>query len=124
MRVLVCGGRDYDDRDRVHNVLCDLNASRGPITCVIHGAATGADEEGMYWAQMMATVQKITHAPFVADWRAHGKAAGPLRNQRMLDEGRPDLVVAFPGGRGTADMVRRAEAAGIEIVKIELSASG
>lgn len=45
----------------------------------------------------------------------NGKAAGPIRNQRMLDEGKPDLVVAFPGGRGTADMVRRAKAAGVPV---------
>ena len=53
MRVLVCGGRDYHDRDHIHNTLCILDARLGPITCVIHGAATGADEEGMIWAQMM-----------------------------------------------------------------------
>lgn len=118
MRILVCGGRHYNDRDNVHNTLCDLNAKRGPITCIIHGAATGVDHEGMIWAQMMATVQKITQAPFAADWRKHGRAAGPLRNQRMLDEGKPDLVVAFPGGKGTADMVRRAKAAKIEVLEV------
>jgi len=57
---------------------------------------------------------------FDADWKL-GKKAGPLRNQRMIDEGRPDLVVAFPGGKGTADMVRRAEAAGVKVLKIELN---
>ena len=51
---------------------------------------------------------------FPADWKVRGRAAGHIRNQQMLDEGRPHLVVAFPGGRGTADMVRRARAAGIE----------
>ena len=113
MRVLVCGGRDFTDRDFVHNTLCALNAKRGPIACVIHGAATGADHEGMIWAQMMG----VKHAPFAADWRTHGRAAGPLRNQRMLDEGRPNLVVAFPGGKGTADMVRRARLAGLEVIE-------
>jgi YspA, cpYpsA-related SLOG family len=118
MRVLVCGGRDYFDRDHIHNTLCNLNATRGPITCVIHGAATGADDECMIWAQMMASVQKIVHAPFPADWHAYGRSAGPRRNQRMIDEGKPDLVVAFPGGRGTADMVKRAKDAKIEVVEI------
>lgn len=117
-RVLVCGGRNYRDRDHIHNTLCYLDAERGPITCIIHGAATGADHEGMIWAQLMATARKVTHAPFVADWHEHGKAAGPIRNQRMLDEGKPDLVLAFPGGRGTADMTRRARAAGIEVVEV------
>lgn len=118
-RVLVCGGRNYFNRDHIHSTLCDIDAERGPITCVIHGAATGADHEGMIWAQMMATSRPyMRHALFAAEWRKHGKAAGPIRNQRMLDEGRPDLVLAFPGGNGTADMMRRAKVAGIEVVEV------
>lgn len=113
MRVLVTGGRDYHDRVHVWNTLCDLDAARGPITCVIHGAATGADTEAMLWAR------KILHAPFVADWRQYGKAAGPMRNARMIAEGRPDLVVAFPGGKGTANCVAQARAAGIEVVEVK-----
>lgn len=120
MRVLVCGGRDYNDQDHIHNTLCKLDAERGPITCVIHGAASGADDEGMIWAQMMASVpgRKITHAPFAAEWGKHGKAAGPIRNERMLREGKPDLVVAFPGGAGTAHTVRSAQRMGIEVLQI------
>lgn len=119
MRVLVCGGRDYSDGDHIHNTLCDIDAKRGPIYCIIHGAATGADHEGMIWAQMWAdSGREIVHAPFAADWHRHGRAAGPLRNQRMIDVGKPDLVVAFPGGRGTADMVARAKAAGIEVIEV------
>lgn len=114
MRVLVCGGRDYDDRDHIWNTLTAINSERR-INLIIHGAATGADSEGMLWAQSMLGRK---HAPFVADWKKHGRAAGPIRNQRMLDEGKPDLVVAFPGGRGTADMVRRARAAGVEVREI------
>ena len=114
IRALVCGGRDYDDRDHVWNTLCELDTKRGPLAVVIHGCATGADTEGMIWAQTMGR----KHAPFQADWQQHGKAAGPIRNQRMLDEGKPALVIAFPGGRGTADMVRRARAAGIEVIHV------
>jgi hypothetical protein len=114
MRVLVCGGRDYCDQDHVWNTLCELDAQRGPFEVVIHGCATGADTEGMIWAQGLGR----KHAPFQADWRTHGRAAGPLRNQRMLDEGKPTLVIAFPGGKGTADMVRRAKAAGVEVIAI------
>src|SRR5687767_7065897 len=106
MRVLVCGGRDYNDSDRIFNTLYQIDAERGPITCIIHGCATGADTQGRVWAQH----HDRKHVPFRADWNTHGKAAGPLRNARMLDEGKPDLVVAFPGGRGTADMIRRAKA--------------
>lgn len=111
LRVLVCGGRNYNNRDHIHNVLCDLDAMVGPISCIIHGCASGADSEAFIWSQMVGAL----HAPFRADWRAHGKAAGPIRNQRMIDEGKPDLVVAFPGGRGTDDMVRRARSAGVEV---------
>lgn len=121
LRVLVCGGRDYFNADHVHNTLCRIDAERGPITCVIHGAATGADTEAMRWAQMMATIpgRTITLAPFVPDWRTHGKAAGPMRNRRMIEQGRPGLVIAFPGGKGTADMVRRSRLAGIEVIEID-----
>ena len=116
-RVLVCGGRDYSDRDHIWNTLCKLDHERGPFKVVIHGCATGADSEAMIWAQ---TCDR-KHAPFQADWHKHGKAAGPIRNQRMLDEGKPDLVIAFPGGTGTTDMIRKARAAGIEIIKVERS---
>jgi hypothetical protein len=123
MRVLVCGGRGYDNTDHVHNTLLDIHHKRGPISCVIHGCATGADNEAMIWAQSMDGLggKRIRHAPFAADWNRHGKAAGPIRNQRMIDEGKPDLVVAFPGGRGTADMVKRAKAAGVEVIEVNQS---
>lgn len=120
MRVLVCGGRSYNDRDHIWNTLCDIDAERGPVNTVIHGAATGADSEAMIWAQCERTNGRvIKHAPFAADWHAHGRAAGPIRNQRMIDEGKPDLVVAFPGGKGTSDMTKRARDAGIEVIEIK-----
>jgi hypothetical protein len=130
MRVLVCGGRDYSNRDYIWNTLCDIDEQRGPITCVIHGCQTGADSEGMIWAQTCGRL----HAPFEPDWydmsepcirrvRRNGQEynalAGPKRNTRMLVEGKPDLVVAFPGGKGTADMVRQARKAGVEVIKIK-----
>lgn len=85
-----------------------------PVTCLIEGGALGADRLARRWAY---TVGGITVETFPADWGAHGKAAGPIRNQRMIDEGKPDVVLAFPGGRGTADMIRRAEAAGIRVIR-------
>lgn len=109
-RVLVCGGRDYHDSDHIWGVLYDIPG----ITCIIHGGADGADRQAMIFAQ----TNGFRHAVFQADWHTHGRAAGPIRNQRMLDEGKPDLVVAFPGGKGTADMVRRSKAAGIPVREI------
>lgn len=57
---------------------------------------------------------------FRADWEQCGRQAGPLRNARMLAEGRPDAVIAFPGGKGTADMVRKARAAGLPVVEARI----
>jgi len=54
----------------------------------------------------------------MANWAGLGRKAGPIRNQEMLDQGRPNMVVAFPGGRGTADMVRRARGAGVEVIEV------
>lgn len=119
MRILVCGGRNYTDRNHVWNTLCEIDAARGPITCIIHGAATETDTEAMYWAQTeRINERKILHAPFVADWRQYGNAARAIRNARMIENGRPDLVVAFPGGKGTADCVRQARTAGIEVMEV------
>jgi len=128
MRVLVCGGRSYADKAKVYNTLDALCEQRGmkgdEDACgnwmpkdirIIHGGATGADALADDWA----VVNWVPVDEFKADWARDGKAAGPLRNQRMLVDGRPDLVVAFPGGRGTADMVRRARAAGVEVIEIE-----
>lgn len=112
MRVLVCGGRDYDDIDHIWNTLYGLEGVYGRFDVVIHGCAAGTDTQAMMWAQSSGR----KHAPFQADWHKHGRAAGPIRNQRMIDEGKPDVVIAFPGGRGTADMVKRARAAEIAVV--------
>jgi hypothetical protein len=84
-----------------------------PIDVIIEGDARGADRIAGYWARR----SKIDNLKFRADWSAHGNNAGPIRNQRMIDEGKPDLVIAFPGGKGTRDMIAKAEAAGIEVVK-------
>ncbi len=111
MRVLICGGRDYCDRKTFFATVGDLVGSQD---VVIHGGAKGAD----HLAAEYCAYFKIAAMVFPADWSKHGKSAGPKRNQLMLDDGKPDLVVAFPGGRGTADMVRRAKKAGVKVVEI------
>jgi len=110
MRVLVCGGRDFADREKLASVLDSLHAQR-PFSTVIHGAAPGADTLAGEWAMSRG----ITVAAFPADWKGQGRAAGPIRNKRMLDEGHPDLVIAMPGGRGTANMVAQAQKAGVAV---------
>ena len=111
--VLVCGGRDYDDEARLCSIL-DVAHAANPIKLLINGGAEGADSLAYRWAQRTGVPANI----YAADWKAHGRAAGPMRNQRMLDEGKPDLVIAFPGGKGTADMTRRATAANVPVVRI------
>jgi hypothetical protein len=85
------------------------------VTTLIHGGARGADSLAAEWA-MANGIPVLEYPVTPEDWRTIGKAAGPMRNQRMLDEGKPDLVVAFPGGSGTADMVRRAQRAGVKVI--------
>lgn len=109
MRVLVCGGRDYADAEAVGRALSRLHAERG-IACVVHGDARGADTLAKNWALVM----DIPQESYPPNWSL-GRKAGPLRNQRMLEHAKPDGVVAFPGGSGTADMCRRAEAAGLKV---------
>lgn len=113
MRVLVCGGREFTDWHRLCREL-DAMHTQQPFTCLIHGAAKGADEMAGAWAAS----RNIQVAEFPADWETHRRAAGPIRNKQMLDEGKPQLVVAFPGGRGTANMVKQAVAAGLEVRKV------
>lgn len=104
MRLLVCGGRSYRD---YQNVLRRIELLRPSV--VIHGAYKGAD----MLADRAARALGIPVEPYPADWDRLGAAAGPVRNQRMIDEGKPDLVLAFQGADGTKDMIRRAKAAGI-----------
>lgn len=115
MKLLVCGGRDYKDWPTIKRVLDAVHAKR-LVTMVITGAADGADIRAMVWAALRGI--KSTDFQYEVtpeEWKRVGKAAGPLRNQRMLDEQKPDGVVAFPGGAGTADMVRSARAAGVKV---------
>ena len=115
MRVLVCGGRDFSDWPTANRVLDALHA-KTPIRCIIEGGASGADEIASDWSDANDIPE---HRMVRAKWSKHGRAAGPIRNQEMIDECKPDLVVAFPGGRGTADMVRRAKAAGIRVIEVQ-----
>ena len=112
-RVLVCGGRYYANKDLLFRVLDTAHAAN-PIVLLIHGGASGADALADEWQKQ----RMVRTRRYNADWLRHGKAAGPIRNQLMLDDGKPDLVIAFPGGRGTADMVRRADAAGVPVVRV------
>lgn len=112
-RVLVCGGRNYNDADRIFDVLNDYDRDFN-FTVLIHGGASGADSHAARWAE----IGNLKIHTFQANWKKYGKSAGPKRNQRMLDEGKPDLVIAFPGGVGTRDMVTRAKDAGVHVIEV------
>lgn len=114
MIVLVCGGRDYKDWERFRDVMDKLHEEH-VFRKVIYGDAAGADHMAGLWAHRW----KISHSQYKAFWGTQGRAAGPLRNKRMLYEGKPDLVVAFPGGDGTANMMKQAKAAGVVIFRVE-----
>lgn len=112
VRVLICGSRDWTKEDSIRDLIERLPAD----AVVIHGAAKGADEI----ADRLARARGLRVEAYPADWRQHGKAAGPIRNQRMIDEGKPDAVEAFvlPSSRGTWDMVRRAKKAGVMVIVV------
>lgn len=130
MRVLVCGGRQFANPNvqgkppaEVFEETCQLvsaldavhEAEGSRITCIIHGCAPGADMAAANWAGDRG----IPVEPYPAEWRKYRAAAGPMRNARMLAMCSPDLVIAFPGNLGTADMVRRARAAGVRVVEVK-----
>lgn len=110
MRILVCGGRDYFNVSAVNHVLHAVH-KRKPITCIIEGGANGADRLAREWAKSSG----IPVQTFEADWSKYGRRAGPLRNYKMLVEGKPDGVIAFPGGTGTFDMINQAMKKGIKV---------
>lgn len=114
IRVIVCGGRDFADWRFVETTLGKLHAER-PIRHLFHGNARGADSLAATWAKLHRDVS--CHA-CPANWARDGKAAGLIRNKQMLGF-KPDLVVAFPGGKGTAHMVKIAKAAGVEVLEVQ-----
>lgn len=108
-RVLITGSRDWSDVSTIRALIDSLPMD----TVVIVGDANGADKIARVYADERGLVCGV----FYADWANHGKAAGPMRNQRMIDKGRPTEAHAFPlpDSRGTWDCVRRCETAGIPV---------
>ena len=111
MRVLVCGGRRFNDALTLGSWLGSIHKNNGPITLLIEGGASGAD----FMARKFAEWQGIPVQTFDADWSRYGKKAGPLRNRQMIGEGRPDKVIGFEGGTGRPnDRRSRSRCAGFE----------
>lgn len=108
MRVLFCGDRYWDDPVPIQRAF-----DRYEVTLCIHGAARGADS----LAGREAKLRGIPVVEYPANWKQHGRAAGPIRNRLMLSDGRPDLVLAFHSdidrSKGTKDMLIQARRAGV-----------
>ena len=108
MIVLVCGSRTYNNISAVSRELKALM----PIDVIFEGGATGADTIAAIWGgENGVTVKTIK-----AKWKEYGLGAGPIRNTEMLEEAKPDIVLAFTndlmGSKGTKDMVDKANRAG------------
>lgn len=114
MNVVVGGGRYMTDRGFVHRTLDALHALYG-ITRLAHGGCTGADLLAAEWAieHGIVTVQ------YEARWNEEGRAAGPKRNRRMLEQEKPDLVIAFPGGTGTRNLTQQARLLHLRDIQVE-----
>ena len=107
--VLVCGGRDFKDQKWLFEVLDSMD-----IDCIVHGAAVGADSLAGLWAVR----NKVPEIIVPAQWNNYDRAAGPIRNGWMLKFTRVNHVVAFPGGRGTLNMIQQTEKAGVKLTEI------
>lgn len=114
MKVLICGGRQFTDTIFVHTELDRLHA-RYNFDSVIEGDARGVDRIAGEWARSRG----INLIEFPANWKDEGRHAALIRNERMLYEGKPDLVIAFPGGGGTSHTCWKAEQAGIDVIKVD-----
>lgn len=113
IRLLVCGGRDFQNVALAEHALHAVHAKVG-IAVLIEGGAKGADRLARTWAFK----NDVPIETYPADWDTHGRAAGHIRNAEMLAEGKPHGCIAFPGGRGTADMIQRCEKAGVKVWRV------
>ena len=104
MNVVVGGGRYLKDRQMVWRVL-DYLHQQEPITRLAHGGCSGAD----FLAELWAKQRQVPSRSYPPDWQGKGKAAGPIRNGEMLRQEVPDLVIGFPGGSGTRDLLLQAQ---------------
>ena len=111
------GGRDLAWPHQ--RIAAELLARSGGrlVHLVLHGGARGADAAIGLAAQQLGW----SSAVMPAQWQLHGRAAGPIRNRELLQQAIAKavahtspgsiasvLVVAFPGGAGTASLVREA----------------
>lgn len=104
---IICGGRGFGDQALFDQTMQDLFDQFGCPERIVQGGATGADAMAGAFARKLGIKEEIVKP----DWHLWGPVAGNKRNQKMLDDFNPDMVLAFPGGKGTKDMITRAELA-------------
>jgi hypothetical protein len=113
MKLIIAGSRDRQVSDpEICRAVVDLLAGfpdLGEVTELLNGDAKGVDECAARWAE----ARGIPVTKFPPDWKNYGKGAGPMRNQEMCNAG--DVLIAFYGGKGTVDMIRRAHKRGLKI---------
>ena len=107
LRVQVTGGREYNIVSAIRLALATLSPTE-----IIHGAARGADTLAAQYGEAIG----IKVSQFPADWNKHGKAAGAIRNEQMLLEAKPDVVLAFKGNSGTNHMKTTAHKHGYPVM--------
>lgn len=112
MEVIVTGGRDYSDVEKIRQVLNLLD-----VDLLIHGACSGADTLAKEWGDYHG-VKQHSFPVTEAEWNKIGKSAGPIRNIRMLEAYPNAVLVAFPGGKGTANCITEAKKRGHLILVI------
>jgi predicted Rossmann-fold nucleotide-binding protein len=110
MKALVCGGRDYSDVLFLNQTLYQC-FKWWKLKTIITGGAKGADSLAHQWAVTMGLMTDVHYA----QWDKYGKSAGYKRNMQMLMEGKPDVVIAFPGGTGTENMITIARRANVPV---------
>lgn len=116
-RVIVCGGRYYKNQDHVFSELNQMHV-RQAIGLVIHGGAEGADDLADAWA-VVTGIKTDPHPIPKWAWQIFGKCCGPKRNSYMLsDHCKPQAVIAFPGGAGTANIIAQAQDAGLPVTQV------
>lgn len=111
MKIIIAGGRDYlpneEEKETVKNIL-----KENQVTGIVSGCATGVDT----WAIDLGSELELSIDLFPADWKQHGRSAGPIRNGLMAQYA--DMLIAFPGGRGTDNMIKQATEKGLKVVFI------
>ena len=112
VKVVVCGGREFNDKGFIFSELDRLHRDFR-FSQVIEGAARGVDTIAGAWAR----ARGLELVEFPADWKNEGRHAALSRNERMLRDSKPDLVIAFPGGNGTAHTCWHTEKSGIQVIK-------